>query len=306
MTVKTEERHAQLELCIPYVFGRLNPGNRKQFEAHLAGGCEQCRIELSGLYESTALLPLLLRQETPPSALRQGILDRLSVTRPEPAQNEHSQPVRNERGQQRRNERPRQTRGERSQQTRNERAPQPQREKPVTPSLGRERPWYLYASIILGALLIVALVIFVNQLVDTAGSQEKQLAELKGELQRAQTAAGILQAEKLEMFTMTGVTPGSGIYGKVLLDPAKRTLVLQTANLPVSQEGKQYQLWILKEKAFYSGGVFEVTKEKSSTLNEMPLPVAGTREIEGFSITLEPKGGSPAPSGAPLLRSATK
>jgi len=278
MTGKTEERHAQLELCIPYVFGRLNPGNRKQFEAHLVAGCEQCRVELSGLYESTALLPLLLRQEAPPSGVRQKLLGRLSSKKPEQRRNERPQP--------------------------------PQREKPVTPSLApsaaHDRPWYLYVSIVGGALLIIALIIFVNQLVGTTGSQEKKLTELQGELQRSQEAAGILQAERLEILPLTSVMPGSGMYGKVLWDPAKRNAVLQTANLPAQSEGKQYQLWILKEKKPYSVGVFDVNVEKSSTLNSMVLPVADTREIEGFSITLEPKGGSPQPTGDALLKAGIK
>jgi hypothetical protein len=287
MTVKTEERHAQLELCIPYVFGRLNPGNRKQFEAHLASGCEQCSAELSGLYEATALLPLLLRQEAPPSGLRQRVLGRISSKKPE-------QP---------RSERPQQSRGE---QSRNERSPQPQLEKPVTPSLRPERPWYLYASIVIGILLIVALIIFVKQLVGTTGLQEKKIADLQSELQRRQDAVDILQAERVEMLPLTSNAPGGTLYGKILWDSAKRNALLQTSNLPAAPEGKQYQLWILREKKQYSVGVFDVVKEKLNTLTVMPLPIDDTKGIEGFSVTVEPTGGSSQPTGAVQLSGATK
>jgi anti-sigma-K factor RskA len=281
MTAKTEERHAQLELCIPYVFGRLNPGNRKQFEAHLATGCEQCRGELSGLYESIALLPLLLRQESPPSGLRQKLLGRISSKKPE------------------------QSRSERPQQARNER-PQPQHEKPATPSLHPDRPWYLYASIIIGILLIIALIIFVNQLVGTTGLQEKKISELQSELQRGQDVSGFLQAERIEMLPLTSVVPGTAMYGKVLWDPSKHNALLQTSNLPAEPEGKQYQLWILKDKKLYSVGVFDVAAEKSNMLTTMPLPVGDTKEIEGFSVTVEPKGGSSQPTGEVKLSSGKK
>jgi anti-sigma-K factor RskA len=276
MTVKAEERHAQLELCIPYVFGRLNPGNRKQFEAHLATGCEQCRVELSGLYEATALLSLLLRQEAPPSGVRQRLLGRISSKRPE------------------------QPRSERPQQQ------QQQREKPVTPSLRPERPWYLYASIVIGILLIVALIIFVNQLVGTTGSQDKKISELQSELQQVQEALGLLQAERVEMLSLASVVPGTAMYGKVLWDPAKRNALLQTSNLPAQPAGKQYQLWILKEKKQYSVGVFDMVSGKSNTLTAMPLPVGDTTGIEGFSVTLEPKGGSSQPTGAVQLSGGKK
>ncbi len=281
MTVKAEERHAQLELCIPYVFGRLNPGNRKQFEAHLATGCEQCRAELSGLYEATALMPLLLRQEMPPSGVQQRLLSRIASKKPD-------QP---------RSERPQQPRAER---------PQQQREKPATPSPRPERPWYLYASIVIGILLIVALIIFVNQLVGTTTSQEKKIAELHIELQQAREAVGILHAERVEMLSLTGTIPGTEMHGKVLWDPARRNALLQTSNLPVEPAGEQYQLWILKEKMYYAVGVFDVTAERSNTLTIVPLPVGDTKEIEEFSVTLEPKGGSPQPTGAIQLRAAAK
>lgn len=279
--MKTEERHAQLELCIPYVFGRLNPGNRKQFEAHLATGCIQCRTELSGLYEATALLPLLLRQETPPSGGQQRLLGRIASKKPEQP---HS-------------ERPQQQRSEQ---------PQQQREKPATLSLGPERPWYLYASIVIGILLIIALIIFVNQLVGTVGSQERKISELQNERQQVQEAVGILQAERVEMLSLASVVPGEAMYGKVLWDPARLTALLQTSNLPAEPEGKQYQLWILKGKKYYSVGVFDVIAGKSNTLNTMPLPVGDTKEIEGISVTLEPKGGSSQPTGTIQLSGATK
>ena len=277
MTVKTEERHEQLELCIPYVFGRLNPGNRKQFEAHLATGCEQCRTELSGLYEAIALLPLLLRQETPPAGVRQRLLGRISSKRPEPPRSERPQPQQ-----------------------------QQQRERPATPSLRPERSWYLYASIVIGILLIIALILFVNQLVGTTGSQEKKISELQNELQQYQEMVGILQAERVEMIPLAGVAPGAGMYGKIIWDPVKRNALLQTANLPAEPPAVQYQLWILKEKKYYSVGVFDVTVEKPNTLTMMSLPVGDTKEIEEFSVTAEPKGGSLQPTGVMRLRTVMK
>ena len=266
MTLKTEERHAQLELCIPYVFGRLNPGNRKQFEAHLGTGCEQCNRELSGLYEATALLPLLLKQETPPSGLRQRVLSRISSKRPEPQRSER---------------------------------PAPQREKfeTPTPRTRPDRPWYLYASIILGALLIVALTIFVNQLVGTTGTQDKKIAELQSSLQAEQDLLNTLQAERLEMVSLSGAAAGSSMSGRIFWDPAKRNALLQVAGLPAESDGTQYQLWILKDKKPYSAGVFDVTVGQERVMRLMQLPVGERQEFEGFEVTLEPRGGSNQPTG---------
>ncbi len=273
--MKTEEqRHSQLELCIPYVFGRLNPGNRKQFEAHLETGCEQCKRELSELYEAIALLPLLLKQEAPPSGLRQRILSRLSSKRSEPPR--AAKPI-------------------------------PQRgvvEASVTKA--PPRSWYLYASIVMGVLLIISLLFFLNDQLRTTGELEKKLTDLQAQIQEKQDILGILQVQKVEILQLANMDAGSQAFGRVFWEPEKRHAVVQVVNLIAEPADKQYQLWLVKEKKYLRVGEFDVNKEKSNVFAVMTLPVGERQEIEGFAITLEPRGGSTQPSGAIQLRGATK
>jgi anti-sigma-K factor RskA len=281
--VKTEERHAELELCIPYVFGRLNPGNRKQFEAHLASGCEQCSRELSDLYEATARLPLLLRQEAPPSGLRQRIASRLSSRRAEP------QPV----------SKPAPLRGAK---------PAPQR-GPVEPAISKpttQHSWYFYASIVTGAILIVALLLFLNDQLRATSDLEKKLADLQAQLQQKQEMMNILQAQKIEMLQLSGVEAGADDFGRVFWDPEKRRAVLEAVNLPAASAGKQYQLWLVKDKKYVRAGEFDVAAGKSTVFAVMTLPVGDRQQIDGFEVTLEPRGGSTQPSGTVRLRGTLK
>jgi anti-sigma-K factor RskA len=276
--MKTEERHAQLELCIPYVFGRLNPGNRKQFEAHLTTGCEQCTRELSELYEATALLPLLLKQESPPSGLRQRILSRLSSKpskRPEP-------------------QRP----GK----------PSPERETiAATPATKPPpRSWYLSASIVMGILLIIALLFFLNDQLKTTGDLEKKLSDLQAQVQQQQEIVGIFQARNVDMVALMSGDGKSEGFGKIFWDPEKRRAVLQVVNLQAEPADKQYQLWLMKDKKLLSAGAFDVTRDKANAFTVMTLPVGEKRDIEGFAVTLEPRGGSTQPSGAIVLQGGTK
>lgn len=272
--MKTEERHAQLELCIPYVFGRLNPGNRKQFEAHLETGCEQCRRELSELYEATALLPLLLKQEAPPSGLRHRLLSRLSSKRSEP---------------------PRGTK------------PTPQRgvmEAPVAKAPSHS--WYLYASVVMGTLMIIGLLFFLNDQLRTTGELEKKLTDLQSQVQQKQDILGILQAQEVEMLQLVSVEAGSEAFGRIFWEPERRHAVLQVVNLPAQPADKQYELWLMKDKKYLRAGEFDVNKEKSNVFAVMTLPVGERQEIEGFAVTLEPREGSTQPSGVIQLRGATK
>lgn len=269
--MKTEERHAQLELCIPYVFGRLNPGNRKQFEAHLVTGCELCTRELSGLYEATTLLPLLLRQEMPPTGLRQRILSRASSKKQE------------------------QPRAER---------PSTQREAPVTPSTHPESHWYRYAAAIIGILLILALAFFVYQLVGTTVSQEKKITDLQTRIQQKDEALAIFGAQQLEMVSLAGVEPGSGFYGKILWDSSSSNALLQVAGLAAAPAGERYQLWMVKEQKYFPIVQFDIDSVQPNFLKTLTLSVGEKREVEGFTITLEPNGGSTQPSGRVFLRGA--
>ena len=271
MTTKPEERHEQLELCIPYVFGRLNPGNRKQFEAHLTSGCEKCIHELSGLYEATALLPLLLRQETPPSGLRQRILSRASSKKPEPQRVER---------------------------------PSAQRESPVTPATRPEFPWYRYAATAVGILMILALAYFVYELAGTTTRQQKQIADLEARLLQKDDVLKAFGAHQFEDVTLTGVEPGSGFSGRFFWDPSNHNGVLQIGGLPVAAEGKCYQLWMMKQNKYFAVMQFDVDSGQAGFVRMLSVPVGERGEIEAFAVTLEPKEGSTQPSGAILLRGA--
>lgn len=278
--MKTEERHAQLELCIPYVFGRLNPGNRKQFEAHLETGCEQCKRELSELYEATALLPLLLKQEAPPSGLRQRLLSRLSTKRPEQPRGAKPIPT-----------------------------PTPTRQRETVEAPVTKAPphsWYLYASMVMGALMIVGLLLFLNDQLRTTSELEKKLTDLQVQVQQKQDILGILQAQRVEMLQLVSAESGSEASGRIFWEPEKRRAVLQVVNLPAQPADKQYQLWLMKDKKYFHVSEFDVNSEKSNVFAVMTLPVGERKEIEEFAVTLEPRGGSTQPSGAIQLRGATK
>lgn len=272
--MKTEERHAQLELCIPYVFGRLNPGNRKQFEAHLETGCEQCKRELSELYEATALLPLLLKQETPPTGLRQRLLSRLSSKRSEPPPAAR---------------------------------PTPAKEAVETPAAKTpQRSWYLYASMVMGTLLIIGLLFFLNDQLRTTGELEKKLNDLQDQIQQKQDIVEILKAQKVEMMSLISEEVGSKAFGRLFWEPARRNAVVQVVNLPAQTADKQYQLWLVKDKKYLRVGEFDVDKANATVFAVMTLPVGEKQEIEGFAVTLEPRGGSTQPSGVIQLRGTAK
>lgn len=61
------------ELTAGYALDALEPGERRAYEAHLAG-CEQCQQELSSFWETTEALAVAASGPAPSSALRERIL----------------------------------------------------------------------------------------------------------------------------------------------------------------------------------------------------------------------------------------
>ncbi len=65
-------------------------------------------------------------------------------------------------------------------------------------------------------------------------------------------------------------------------------------NMPALPAGKTYQLWLVKDGARESGGVFQVTQDGFGLLTVRPQGPLDAYDALG--ITVEPEGGSPAPT----------
>jgi anti-sigma-K factor RskA len=83
----------------------------------------------------------------------------------------------------------------------------------------------------------------------------------------------------------------------ISLDGTHGTLVVD--RLPVLSESQEYQLWLIKDGQRTSGGVFS-TDEKGykGMYIKSPEPL---NTYTSFGITVEPAGGSPAPTGEKVL-----
>ena len=76
--------------------------------------------------------------------------------------------------------------------------------------------------------------------------------------------------------------------------------MLVAQGLPPAPEGKAYELWtITGTDAPVAAGVFSVDARGVGSLR-VALPAAGGT-VDSFLVTLEPMGGSPAPTGATYL-----
>lgn len=91
--------------------------------------------------------------------------------------------------------------------------------------------------------------------------------------------------------TSTGRMPGA--LAIVYWNPETKEVYLDPALMPQLPEGHQYQLWAIADGDSVNAGVFD-----PATPGHMPglHRMHNVHEVKTFAVTVEPRGGSPAPT----------
>ena len=109
-------------------------------------------------------------------------------------------------------------------------------------------------------------------------------------------------AQGLLIIKIKGTEKAPGADGTLVIGPNRLQGVLVVGDLPVPDEGYQYQVWLLKDGQHTNGGVFSVSARGYGRLKvTSPESLLG---FQAFSVTVEPAGGSPTPTGDEILGGA--
>ncbi len=130
--------------------------------------------------------------------------------------------------------------------------------------------------------------------------QKKDLLSRNEELKQQLTASlggseeynemtGALRRPGLKVASMHG-QGASAAFATVYWDTTNRDVYLMINHMPAPATDKQYQLWALIDNKPVDLGVFEMRQEK------LLVKMKNVHAAQAFAITLEPKGGSPAPT----------
>jgi len=147
------------------------------------------------------------------------------------------------------------------------------------------RPWWRRAAPAWGVAALVLLVAFIasnlwwwqrsGRAGPTAGPTEMQVIAMAG-TEIVPEASGTL------------LLTADGEYGTLIVD-----------GLPALDPSLGYQLWLIRDGQRASGGVFAVNDEGYGVLEvSSPEPLSS---YSAFGVTIEPKGGSPGPTGDKVL-----
>ena len=95
---------------------------------------------------------------------------------------------------------------------------------------------------------------------------------------------------------MGGGTWATGAGADVYWDPERRSFAFMFDGFPELEDGQVYQLWLWSEGAASSGGVFTPTRGgRAATVFESSD--GGLKDFDAINVTIEPEGGSLAPTG---------
>ncbi|MFF3314411.1 anti-sigma factor domain-containing protein [Streptomyces sp. NPDC003035] len=126
--------------------------------------------------------------------------------------------------------------------------------------------------------------------------QYERAEDARQEARRARSAnsevAAVLAAPDARVST---TALGGGAVGTVVVSAARDRAVFAASGLPAPPEGKVYQLWFDDGGAMRSAGLVAGDARSEATLMEGPVGGA-----TGMGVTVEPAGGSPRPTSAPL------
>ena len=251
-----------------YALDALEEGSElTRFNRHLSR-CQSCASEVRGFREVATAMAFAATTEPPPE-MREAVMAAAARTRQLPPEI-------------RTHARPRRTRS--------------------------AAPWipWLSGAVATAGIVIAVLFGFANahtqDELNQAREQNQALAaaqvRVEAELSQArahdQALAKILGAPHVTLLSQATTKGGVAV---VVLDAAKRQLVVATSGLPALPPGKVYQLWLIGPVKIVSAGLLPEAQGGTTA------PVVATGIVKGdkLGLTVEPAPGSKQPTTTPIL-----
>lgn len=275
------------EMLAEYALGALNANEARELEVHLAT-CSACRAELAEWRDIVAVLAYSAPPVEPSPVLRSRLLENIHAT-------QAKQPGR-------------------AIEQRSDAVVAAQAETPTSNVLQlpeRVRPrlsaWQRYGALAASlafAAFIIALVVFWNRNRET----QAEMARLTRELQTTQEQLKSAQ-EKSEMFTapdtrvatLSGTEMAPRAQARLAYNKAGKAMMI-VDGLPPAPAGKDYQIWFIAGGKPLPGGVFKPDAAGHFEMHDQ-VPAAA-QAAAAFAVTLEPQGGTLAPTGQKYLLGA--
>jgi anti-sigma-K factor RskA len=261
-----------------YILGALTKEEQAEVEAYVARYPE-LRDELRNI-EATMLQYATLHAVTPPNALQDKIWNSLRESSPNAGNIETK-------------------------------APPMRKTIPFTPERRKPMQWQYAAALATLFGSIVLNIILYNQSkkereekyvlaaeMTILKDQQKQLADVLGEYQKAKVMMADTGMQTIVMHTMQ---PGHPMAATLYWSKTKGDAYVAMNALPQPPQGMQYQLWVIQNGKPVSMGVLPNDMANTPAMQKVAMQVTNG---EAFAISLEKEGGNPIPTTVYVLGKA--
>jgi anti-sigma-K factor RskA len=265
------------ELAPLYVIGALDEKTAHDLEASLHSATLEQRRAVARWLDVAALLPQSLPLQTPPGHVKERLLNRVA----EEAQKTPIEIAIEE-----------STLEKMAEQAENKVLPfvQPRR------AGSRAAGWILIAAT---ALLAFTSAYLLRQNARLA----RELDDLSRELAMSRRQVDDIVSPKTKVIAMVGdETPQAN--AKVVWDTKAQQWDVYIYDLPAPPSDKDYQLWYVTAKAQKINAKVFSTDEQGRAVLKLTLPPEALSGLAATAVTLEPKGGSPQPTGKFYLKAS--
>lgn len=249
------------ELGPLYAIGALDEETARTIETFLRSATPAQQSEFAEWQQIAALLPLSLSQPEVPARLKTDLMQR--IANDEPKVSERKVTTYSSTGK----ALPFQS--------------QPKTTRPV-------QRWLLLAA-------TIALALSSGYLAWQNYKITEQLSDSNFKLDKLQQQFEAFLSPSTRVISMSGVeTPQA--HAKVVWNTDTQTWEVHIKNLPAPPSDKDYQLWYVTADAKINAAVFR-TGENGRLELKLNVPPEALNGLAATAVTLEPKGGSPQPTG---------
>jgi anti-sigma-K factor RskA len=128
----------------------------------------------------------------------------------------------------------------------------------------------------------------------------QEVTAARAQTARAEQALQVLAAPGVQSVALAGLGPSPGARGRAYVNPASRDALFYAFDLPALPRDKTYELWFIAAGKPVAAGTFAVDPRGAASLRVDR--VADVGQIQAWAVTVEPSGGVPQPTGAMVLK----
>jgi anti-sigma-K factor RskA len=281
------------EMLAEYALGVLDESEARALEQHLST-CVACRAELAAWHDTASALAFSAGIVEPSPALRSRLLESISATTAQSSINE----TQSRRASLKESPAPTAAAARTAAAATNV-IPMPERARPRL----LQRFGALAAALLFGAFLITLVVIWNrNRAMQTEMTRlARDLQTTQEQLKHEREISEMFTAVDTRVATLTGTEMAPRAHARLAYNKAGSAMMI-VERLPPAPAGMDYQIWFIADGKPMPGGVFKPDATGHAEMRDQ-VPAAAQKSAAAFAITLEPQGGTLAPTGQKYLLS---